>query len=329
MNATITWNCDCCSVTGISRLDAIAELSTSEAELSNLFDRVRNWGRWGDEDQRGTLNHIGPAEMIRAAALVTEGKSVSLSRPFPTQPGVENPRPAQHFMMVTGEDRHAPNLPGMEATFDFIGIAFHGLVCTHLDALCHIFRDGLMYNGRPASDVRSRGALSNGVGESRDGIVGRGVLLDMPLALDRDCIDPDHLVTPEELEIAERKLGVTVTKGDILAIRIGRDVRPGSGDGRIAGLHPKVAGWLHERDVALLGGDGPNDAMPPNRLSAWPNPIHELCLVSMGMQLLDNLDLERVAKLCSQLSRWTFQLVIAPLRIEGATGSPVNPIAIF
>lgn len=329
MNALTAWNCDCCSVTGIGRLEALGEVSTSEAELKALFDKVRNWKRWGADDQRGTLNYIGPEEIARAAALVREGRTVSLSRPFPTQPGAENPRPAQHFMMVTGEDRHAPHLPGMEASFDYIGIAFHGLVCTHLDALCHIFREGLMYNGRPASEVRSRGAMSNSVMESRDGIVGRGVLLDMPLALGVDHIEPEHLVTPEELEIAERRFGITVMKGDILTIRIGRDVRHGGGDGRIAGLHPNVAGWLHEREVAVLGGDGPNDAMPPNRLSAWPNPIHELCLVGMGMQLLDNLELERVAKLCAEFDRWSFQIVIAPLLIEGGTGSPINPIAIF
>lgn len=329
MKAITFGNCDCCSITGVGGLETAAGLSTDESELKTLFDKVSNWGRWGADDQRGTLNHIGPDEIARAAALVREGRTVSLSRAFPTQPGAENPRPAQHFMMVTGEDRQAPHLPGMEASFDYIGIAFHGLVCTHLDALCHIFREGVMYNGRPASEVRSRGAMSNTVMESRDGIVSRGVLLDMPRALGVDFIDPDHLVTPEELELAERKLGVTVMKGDILAIRIGRDVRPGGGDGRIAGLHPAVAGWLQEREVAVLGGDGPNDAMPPNRLSAWPNPIHELCLVGMGMQLLDNLELERVAKVCAELDRWVFQVVVSPLLIEGGTGSPINPIAIF
>lgn len=304
-------------------------LSVSDAELKALFEKVCNWGRWGPEDQRGALNHIGPLEIARAAALVTEGRSVSLSRVFPTSPGVENPRPAQHYMLNSGEDRHAPHLPSMEAAFDYVGVAFHGLACTHIDALCHIFREGRMYNGRPASEVKSRGAISNSVMTVMHGIVGRGVLLDLPQALGVDFIEPNRLVTPQELEIAERKLGVAVTKGDILAIRLGRDVRPGRGDGKIAGLHPQVAGWLHDRDVAVLAGDGPHDSMPPAVLSAWANPIHELCIVGMGMHLLDNLDLERVTKICGELHRWAFQIVVAPLLIEGGTGSPVNPIAIF
>lgn len=329
MSTTETWTCDCCSLTGVTAIGDGGDVSAHDAELEALFASVCNWGRWGDDDERGTLNHIGPGEIAAAAALVKEGRTLSLSRPFPTKPGTENPRPAQHFMMVTGEDRHAPHLPNMEATFDYIGVAFHGLVCTHLDALCHIFREGRMYNGRPASDVRSRGAISNSVMASRDGIVSRGVLLDMPRALGVHHIEPDHLITADELEIAERALGVAVGRGDVLIVRVGRDVRPGAGDGRIAGLHPHVAGWLHAREVALLGGDGPNDAMPPNAASAWTNPIHELCLVGMGMQLMDNLDLERAAKTCAELGRWAFQIVVAPLPIEGATGSPINPIAIF
>lgn len=320
--------CDCLGGPGASRAAAAGELSASDAQLRSLFDKVRNWGRWGADDQRGALNHIGPAEIARAAALVTDGRSVSLSRVFPTQPGVENPRPAQHHMLASGEDRHSLNVPGMEAAFDYIGIAFHGLSCSHIDALCHIFREGRMYNDRPASEVRSRGATSNTIMAAMNGIVGRGVLLDIPRALGVDFIEPTHLVTPQELDAAERKLGITVTKGDILTIRIGRDARPGRGDGKTAGLHPHVAGWLHERDVAVLGGDGSNDAIPSG-LSAWPFPIHELCIAGMGVMLLDNLDLERLAKVCAELRRWEFQIVVAPLLIEGGTGSPVNPIAIF
>nr|BAM93318.1 putative cyclase [Sphingomonas sp. KSM1] len=329
MNVTSFGNCDCCSPT-TDHVDPSGEHSPSDAELSLLFDKVRNWGRWGDDDQRGTLNHIGGAEVARAAALVREGRHVSMSRPFPTEPGVENPRPAQHFMAVTGEDRHAPHVPGMETTFDYIGISFHGMSCTHIDALCHLFHRGLMYNGGLPSEVRSRGgASSNSITVLADGVVGRGVLLDIPSALGIDFVEPDRLVTIEDLELAERKVGVSVGKGDILMVRIGRDVRPDRGDGRIAGLHPSVAGWLHERDVAVLGGDGPNDAMPPGLLSAWPTPIHDLCVAGMGIPLVDNLYLERVTEVCVELDRWTFQVVVAPLVIRGGTGSPINPIAIF
>ena len=318
----------CCGGQEASRVAAAGEVSANDAELRALFDKVQNWGRWGADDQRGALNHIGPAEIAGAAALVKDGRSVSLSRVFPTQPGVENPRPAQHHMLASGEDRHSLSVQGMEAAFDYIGIAFHGLSCSHIDALCHIFREGRMYNDRPASEVRSRGATSNTIMAAMNGIVGRGVLLDIPLALGVDFIEPRHLVTPQELEAAERKLGITVMKGDILIVRIGRDARPERGDAKTAGLHPHVAAWLHERDVAVLGGDGSNDAIPSG-LSAWPFPIHDLCIAGMGVMLLDNLDLECVAKACVELKRWAFQIVVAPLLIEGGTGSPVNPIAIF
>jgi kynurenine formamidase len=319
---------NCCRGEGVSPAEAMGKHSPSDAELQALFKRVCNWGRWGQDDQRGTLNHIGPTEIARAAALVSEGRTVSLSRVFPTQSNAENLRPAQHYMLASGEDRHSLTVPGMEATFDYIGIAFHGLACSHIDALCHIFRDGRMYNDRPPSDVRSRGAITNTIMSAMHGIVGRGVLLDIPLALGVDFVELDHLVTPDELEAAERKLGVTVMKGDILTIRIGRDVRPGKGDGRMAGLHPYVAGWLHEREVAVLGGDGSNDRIPWG-LSAWAHPIHELCIAGMGVHLLDNLYLEPLAQICTELDRWAFQIVVAPLPIEGGTGSPVNPIGIF
>ncbi|WP_189338406.1 cyclase family protein [Sphingobium sp. SCG-1] len=328
MTKAVIQNDDCCGA-GTGYTGPAEELSTSEADLDALFEKVCNWGRWGDDDERGTLNHIGPDEVAHAATLVTVGRTVSMSRGFPTVPSIENPRPAQHYMVVTGEDRQAPHIAGMECTSDYIGLAFHGLACSHIDALCHTFHRGRMYNGRPASDVKSRGAVANTIMAIKDGIVGRGVLLDMPRALGVDFIEPSHLVTSGELEIAERELGVTLRKGDILAVRMGRDVRPGRGDGRMAGLHPFVAGWLHDRNVAVICGDGPNDANPAGVLSAWPYPVHDLCVAGMGIPLVDNLYLEGVAATCAELNRWAFQIVIAPLLIEGGTGSPVNPIAIF
>jgi kynurenine formamidase len=321
-------NCNCCNTQSAGVEHGGRVPSTTAEELGALFKKVCNWGRWGAEDQRGTLNLIGSREIAQAAALVQEGRHLSLSRNLPTQPGIENPRPAQHYMIADGEDRHSLNVPGMEATFDFIGIAFHGLSCSHLDALCHIFRDGRMYNDRPASDVRSRGATRNTVMAAADGIVSRGVLLDIPRALGIDFVEPDHLITLQELEIAEAHHGVKVGTGDILLVRTGRDVQPARGDGKTAGLHPYVAGWLYERSVAVLGGDGSNDAIPWG-LSAWAHPIHEICIASMGMMLLDNLYLDSLSEHCSTSRRYAFQLVVAPLLIEGGTGSPVNPIAIF
>jgi len=193
-------------------------------EMQALFDAVSNWGRWGKTDERGTLNHLGPAEVKAAAALVETGVTVSLSRDFPTRPGPENPWPAQHHMVIAGDDPCIPGM-GLEVSTDYIGIAFHGMASSHLDALCHVFQGGRMYNGHPASEVKSTGARRNTVMTLKDGLAGRGVLLDVPRALGVDFIEPDQLTTIADLEQAEAAEGVRVGKGDIVLIRLGRDQR--------------------------------------------------------------------------------------------------------
>ena len=299
-------------------------------EMQTLFDAVSNWGRWGETDERGTLNHLGPAEVKAAAALVETGVTVSLSRDFPTRPGPENPWPAQHHMVIAGDDPCIPGM-GLEVSTDYIGIAFHGMASSHLDALCHVFQGGRMYNGHPASEVKSTGARRNTVMTLKDGLAGRGVLLDVPRALGVDFIEPDQLTTIADLEQAEAAEGVRVGKGDIVLIRLGRDQRRKTRDDQaVAGLDPEVARWLRERQAAVLGGDGVHDPIPPNQICAeWPMPIHMIGLVAMGLHLLDNLNLEDVAAACAAAGRWAFLLTLAPLRIEGGTGSPLNPIALF
>ena len=306
-------------------------LAMSDAELRALFDQVSNWGRWGDDDERGALNHIGPAEIVAAAALVREGRTVSLSRDFPTRPGPENPWPAQHHMLIGGDDCCVPGVEGLEVSTDYIGIAFHGMASSHIDALCHVFAQGRMYNGRPATEVKSTGARFNTIMAGKDGIVGRGVLLDVPRAQGFAYIDPEHMTTADELQAVAAAQGVEVRKGDILLIRLGRDVRRARFDDHaVAGLDPRVVAWLHAREVAVLGSDGVSDPIPNGRIHRdWAMPIHMLGLAAMGLHLLDNLDLEPLAQTCAELGRWAFQLTLAPLRIEGGTGSPLNPIAVF
>jgi kynurenine formamidase len=300
-------------------------------EMQALAERVSNWGRWGGEDERGTLNHLTPSHARAAAALVARGRTVSLSRDFPVAPGPENPWPAQHHMVIAGDDPCIPQVPGLEVSTDYIGIAFHGMASSHLDALCHVFQGGRMYNDRPASQVMSTGARANTVMTLKDGLAGRGVLLDVPRALGCAFIDPDHGVTVDELETTERAQGVTVGTGDIVLVRTGRDVRrQGTDDQKVAGLDPRAAIWLYEREVAILGGDGVHDPIPPGAVTPdWPMPLHMLGLVFMGLHLLDNLDLEALAEACATEARWAFLLTLAPLRIQGGTGSPLNPIAMF
>lgn len=301
------------------------------AQMQALFDAVSNWGRWGPDDERGTLNHLTPQAVRAAAGLVTLGETVSLSRNFPVHPGPENPWPAHHHMVIAGDDPCIPGVDGLEVSTDYIGIAFHGMASSHLDALCHVFQGGRMYNGHPATDVKSTGARRNTVMTLKDGLAGRGVLLDVPRALGVPFIAADHLVTAGELERTEMAQGLRVGKGDILLIRLGREARRLAHDDQdIPGLHPQVAGWLHEREIAVLGGDGVHDPIPSGLVAPeWPMPIHMLGLVAMGLHLLDNLYLEDIAAAAARIARWEFLLTLAPLRIEGGTGSPLNPIALL
>ncbi|HEV2365831.1 MAG TPA: cyclase family protein [Caulobacteraceae bacterium] len=302
----------------------------SAADLEKLFAKVCNWGRWGQDDERGTLNHLQPEHARAAAALVTSGRTLSLSRNFPTAPGPQNPWPAQHHMVIAGDDPCIPAAGGLEASTDYIGIAFHGLASSHLDALCHVFQGGRMYNGYPATDVKSTGARRNTVMTLKDGLAGRGVLLDAPRALDVSFVEPERPLGVADLDRIEAAQGVRVGEGDIVLIRLGRDVRRAKlDDGRLAGLRPEVTAWLHERKAAVLGGDGVHDPIPPGPTPGWPMPVHMIGLVAMGLPLLDNLDLDPVAEVCAAERRYAFLLTLAPLRIEGGTGSPLNPIALF
>lgn len=306
-------------------------------DIAALFERIKNWDRWGRDDERGTLNYLTP-ELVAAAAAgcVKSGRAVSCARDFPVHPHPENPFPAQHHMVVAGDDPCVPGGHGLETAMDYIGIAFHGMASTHIDALCHVFVQGQMYNGWPATDVKSTGARRNSIMAAKDGIVGRGVLLDLPRSAGVPFLDPAPEITPDDLEAAERAHGVTVGEGDLVLIRTGRDPRreavpTATADGQaLAGLHPACAEWLHARRVAVLGGDGVHDPLPGGaRYEGWPVPIHMCALVGMGLHLLDNLWLEDLAGACAEAGRWSFLLSVAPLRIERGTGSPVNPIAVL
>lgn len=308
----------------------------TDKDIHALFERVKNWGRWGAEDEAGTLNYITPESRAKAGAGISSGRTVSCARNFPVHPHPENPFPAQHHMVIAGDDPCIPGIKGLEVSTDYIGIAFHGMASSHIDALCHVFVEGKMYNGHPATDVKSTGARRNTIMCARDGIVGRGVLLDLPASHGVPFMDPDIEVRIVDLERAEKHHGVQVGEGDILLIRFGRDERrktvpTSSPEGqKLAGLHVECVEWLHKRRISVLGGDGIHDPLPSGQLyDHWPIPIHMCALAGLGLHLMDNLDLEELASACTQEKRRSFFLTVAPLRIEGGTGSPVNPIAVF
>lgn len=311
-----------------------ATASPETARMAALFEEVKNWGRWGDEDERGALNYITPGHVAKAGALIETGESVSCSLEFPTRPAPDNPRPAQHMMVVAGDACTETGVDGMESAMDFIGVAFHGMAVSHIDALCHVFVNRRMYNGFEAGDVKSTGATRNSIMAARDGIVGRGVLLDIPRLKGVDWLEPGERIAPEDLEAAEAAQGVRAGEGDILLVATGRDARReamGSWsplDG-LAGLDARSVRWLHRRKIAVLGSDGVSDAIPNRDAGGWPMPIHQCGIVAIGLHLLDNLCLSRLMDACARHRRWEFFCAVAPLRVKRGTGSPVNTLAVF
>ena len=226
-------------------------------------------------------------------------------------------------------------MPGLSVALDYIGVQHHGIACSHIDALCHVFVRERMYNGYPATDVRSTGALRNDMTPMADGIVTRGVLLDLPATAGTEALDGFHRITADELSRAESAARVGVEPGDVLILHKGRQKRvaaEGHTDPIVTGmpgLHPECAPWLHERGVSILGSDYMNDPQPNWNCEGWPIPIHYLGICGMGMTLLHNLDTEALANRCRQLGRYEFLLTVAPLKIPGGTGSPLNPIALL
>lgn len=305
------------------------------ARMDEIFESVKNWGRWGNDDEAGALNLITEDVRRAAAACVRHGRIVSCSRNLPVHPAADNPHPALHMMTAAGDDCLVPGF-ALESTADFVGIAFHGMASSHLDALCHVHRGGRMYNGYEGTLVKSTGAKKNSVMCAKDGVVSRGVLIDMPRALGLPWLEPAQIIDPDQLDAAlAGQGGVDVREGDILLVSTGRDARRAETgpwnpiDPGMAGLHPECVPWLHERGVAVLGSDVVSDPIPLPPIEGWSMPIHECTLVAMGVHLLDNLELSGLSRACAELSQWDFQLTIAPLRIEEGTGSPVNPIAML
>lgn len=304
------------------------------AEFNHLLEDVRNWGRWGPDDERGTLNYITPAHVRAAAALVRSGRTVSLSLPINTVAGPDNPRPSIHHMVKMYDV--APERGEPQFVRDFLGTEMHGDSRTHVDALCHVAYRGKLYNGQSTSLVTSRGALRCDVTAYVHGIVGRGVLLDLPRLFGVKWLEPGHAVTREQLEMAEKAQGVRLGEGDIFLFRTGhhrRRLELGAwnvgydGEGQ-AGLHATTMRMLHERKVAAFLPDGDGETVP-SQVERVAYPVHALQIAAMGMACADSLQFEDMVKVCEEENRWECMVVAAPLRIPRATGSPFNPIAIF
>jgi kynurenine formamidase len=303
----------------------------SAAEFRSMHERLRASVPWGPADRRGALNYIKPEMVIEAAGQIRLGRHVSLAAEIEHLPGPDNQDPARHQMLSPAGAEASP--AGLAFAYDRFAMNIHGDADTHLDALCHVIFDGTLYNALAPDAVTQAGAQELAVDTAHAGLVGRGVLLDIPRTRGVRWLEPGHHVTAEDLTAAEAAQGVRVGEGDLLFVRVGHRRRKrefGAWDAAAAraGLHPEAMQFVADRRVALLGSDGNSDCAP-SVVAGVDFPVHALAINALGLQLLDYLDFGDPVQACERASRWTFFAVIAPLRLPAATGSPVNPIAIL
>ena len=309
-----------CSLCLAALLGAQSDHKMTKADVDRWMKELSNWGRWGQDDQRGALNLITPEKRKQAAALVKEGYPISLAHDALTEKAIDNANPFVRTLQ-----------PGA-GTFrmDTYSVSYHGLGQTHFDALCHANYEGKIYNGFSVDEVQAEGCPKDSVLVAKTGIMTRGVLMDIARLKGVNYLEPGTPIYPEDLEAWEKQAGMKIAPGDAVFIRTGRwAMRAEKGPSRTyAGLHASCAKWLHDRGVAVLGSDAAQD-VNPSLVEGVGLPIHQLALVAMGIHLFDNCDLEELGKQAAQRKRWVFLLTAAPLAIPGGTGSPQNPIATY
>jgi kynurenine formamidase len=302
-----------------------ARTPRNQAEFDQMFDKISNWGRWGKEDELGTYNLITDAKRKQAASLVKNGISVSLAHNPLKEKADDNPQPYEVTVAIPK--------PDAIGTSDTYRISYHGYAHSHLDALCHIFHKGMMYNGVSNQVVTAAGCGKAGIQGLKNGIVTRGILIDIPRLKGVPYLEPGTPVFPEDVEAWEKKAGVKVSSGDVIFLRTGRWARrakvgPWAIAKQAAGFHASIAPWLKARGVALLGSDAAAD-VTPSLVEGVNLPVHVLTITALGMNIFDNQDLEAVAETAAKLNRWEFMLSVAPMPVVGGTGFPVNALAIF
>ena len=295
-----------------------AQGETGEEVTREQYDtwmsELSNWGRWGDDDELGALNLITPAKRVDAARLVETGTVVSMARGM-TIERLENPdeASANRLPVLVGSARNVFDINVEGGYFwERYEIEYHGGVVSHLDAFCHVAYNGKVYNGRNFEDVASTedGCSALGIINLQDGLVTRGVLIDMP----------GKAVRRQDIEAWEAETGITISAGDALFLRTGRDV------GQTGGYHPSLMPFLRERDIALLGADVPQEGGEVEGVSV---PMHFFTLVALGVHLFDNLGLEALAQTASELNRWEFMFMASPHVVPNGAGSAINPLAVF
>jgi kynurenine formamidase len=296
------------------------------AEYEQMFRKISNWGRWGPTDELGAANLITAAKRKQAAGLARSGITISLSHNYLTEKAVDNPNPFEHVMNR-----------GFQS--DTYRVNYHGFAHSHLDSLCHMLYQDRTYNGYARSDVNTdKGCIKLGIEQLKEGILTRGVLIDIPRLKGVPWLEPGTPVYVEDIEAWEKKSGVRVSAGDAVFLYTGRWARrdklgPWDIFKSAAGFHASVAPWVKARDVALIGSDGLLDVYPEGVQDAngkdQSNAFHILMIAALGVDIFDNQDLEALAATAARLHRWEFMLAVAPLAVVGGTGSPANAMAVF
>jgi kynurenine formamidase len=304
--------------------------SVTPADYQRWKGELKNWGRWGPDDQRGASNLITPTRVQHAAKLVRAGIVVSLAHPVPQKPSADVAAGAV-FNRTTSAITDT-------VTVDTFQVGYHGLAVAHMDAFCHFFADGQMYNGYSVKEnvTKEAGCAKGDVMAWKDGVVSRAVLYDIPQLKGVEWLEPGTPVTRADLEAWEKKAGVKAGPGDVVMLYVGRWKRraaQGPWSGTVAGFYVDTIPFVKERDVAFLGHDFNIDWGPRpgwGTAEGVPNmPIHQAMLNWMGVGIVENLDLERAVETARRLKRYEFMLTFAPLPVEGGTGSPLNPLAVF
>ena len=296
-----------------------AQGGSGDEVTKEQYDRwmaeLSNWGRWGDDDQLGALNLITPAKRVEAAQLVETGRVVSMARDM-TIERLDDPAStsANRPPVLAGSVRNVFGIDTDNGYFwERYEIEYHGGLVTHLDAFCHVAYNGKVYNGRDFEDVASLedGCSAMGVVNLKEeGLVTRGVLIDMP----------GTAVRRQDIEAWEAETGITISAGDALFLRTGRDI------GQTGGYHPSLLPFFKERDIALLGADVPQEG---GQIDGVAIPVHFFTLVALGVHLFDNLGLEALAETASELNRWEFLFMASPHGVPNGAGTAINPLAVF
>ncbi|MGE3536818.1 MAG: cyclase family protein [Candidatus Tectimicrobiota bacterium] len=298
-----------------------AQTVPTQSQVEAYFKALHNWGRWGHDDQLGTVNLITPAKQAVAQSLVRSGRTVSLSRDIV-------PQPALNYRVSYPMKRERSDV-----VLDRFGLVYHGFTITHIDALCHVAWDGELYNGRPfKSSLSAAGASWCPIDPLFGGITSRGVLLDVAAGRPEGYVRVGQPVMPHDLDAAAARVGLRVEPGDVVVVRSGQEPFERAHPDWVPrvsphpGLHVSCLEWFRARDIAAIAWD-----MMDERPSGYPGfgmGTH-IAIPLLGLVLIDNTYPERLALVCAEEERYEFLFTATPLRLVGSTGAPTHPLAIF